>query len=196
MTFMEFLEMVENNFEIISVWVAAIVSFSAFLFPLLPEKLRNIIRNWWIKRNDKSNTDIEKIFRMSSEDIQKIYGDFYQDLKQTFTFNFFILLATATATRELTTNSLLVTFSTTSLYICLFNWKIFWNINQRSLAITTIILGLINFIFYILSWSCIKSIWFIPIWVIPMFLAISSVTILGAKSTILKKLQTDKSDKK
>ena len=100
-----------------------------------------------------------------------MYGNFYLDLKQTFTFNFFVLVATAIVERKISTDSLLVTYSTTSIYICLFNWKIFWDIGQKIISIAAIILGIFNIVLYIVKSYCGGD----TLWLVSMMLSIFSV---------------------
>lgn len=174
-----------------TIWSAAFISLLAFSLILLPEsKIQRKIKDWYIKyRTTLSREEIEKKLGFSYLDIKQMYGNFYLDLKQTFTFNFFVLVATAIVERKISTDSLLVTYSTTSIYICLFNWKIFWDIGQKIISIAAIILGIFNIVLYIVKSYCGGD----TLWLVSMMLSIFSVWLLGIKSGMIQKIKSSNS---
>ena len=174
-----------------TIWSAAFISLLAFSLILLPEsKIQRKIKDWYIKyRTTLSREEIEKKLGFSYLDIKQMYGNFYLDLKQTFTFNFFVLVATAIVERKISTDSLLVTYSTTSIYICLFNWKIFWDIGQKIIFIAAIILGIFNIVLYIVKSYCGGD----TLWLVSMMLSIFSVWLLGIKSGMIQKIKSSNS---
>ena len=174
-----------------AIWSAAFISLLAFSLILLPEsKIQRKIKDWYIKyRTTLSREEIEKKLGFSYLDIKQMYGNFYLDLKQTFTFNFFVLVATAIVERKISTDSLLVTYSTTSIYICLFNWKIFWDIGQKIISIAAIILGIFNIVLYIVKSYCGGD----TLWLVSMMLSIFSVWLLGIKSGMIQKIKSSNS---
>ena len=174
-----------------TIWFAAFISLLAFSLILLPEsKIQRKIKDWYIKyRTTLSREEIEKKLGFSYLDIKQMYGNFYLDLKQTFTFNFFVLVATAIVERKISTDSLLVTYSTTSIYICLFNWKIFWDIGQKIISIAAIILGIFNIVLYIVKSYCGGD----TLWLVSMMLSIFSVWLLGIKSGMIQKIKSSNS---
>ena len=174
-----------------TIWSAAFISLLAFSLILLPEsKIQRKVGDWYIKyRTTLSREEIEKKLGPPYLDIKQMYGNFYLDLKQTFTFNFFVLVATAIVERKISTDSLLVTYSTTSIYICLFNWKIFWDIGQKIISIAAIILGIFNIVLYIVKSYCGGD----TLWLVSMMLSIFSVWLLGIKSGMIQKIKSSNS---
>lgn len=112
-----------------TLWIMSIISLFVFSIPILPFKcIKSIFLN-------KIGNEITN---KSAEQIYKVY---HSEIKQTFTFSFAMFLSPILLGKGETMNSstLLVTYSTTAIYTCLFAFASFYRSNDQEIK-------LINFI--------------------------------------------------
>ena len=112
-----------------TLWIISIISLFVFSIPILPFKcIKSFILN-------KIGNEITN---KSAEQIYKVY---HSEIKQTFTFSFAMFISPILLGKGETMNSstLLVTYSTTAIYTCIFAFASFYKSNDQEIK-------LINFI--------------------------------------------------
>ena len=109
--------MEEFNFVNFSanLWISLFVVFLTFCIAALPKKLFNKFRNLLMKRNGICMKQVVDTSKLSEQQIEEIYDGLLLDIRQTFLFNFLILVTSSVATKSLSTDNLLASFTTTSI---------------------------------------------------------------------------------
>ena len=167
----------------ITVWITAILAFVTFCIVSLPREIFNKIRDWWINRRGISIQEVSKKSGVSEQQIEEIYGGLILDIKQTFLFNFLVLVTSSVATKSLSTDNLLAAFTTTSIYIYWFNLD-FFRKNYRLLHTISWILLIINVLILVRSWFIGGD----YLWTISFFISVSAIYVLAIKNSLAKKL--------
>lgn len=179
--------MEEFNFVNFSanLWISLFVVFLTFCIAALPKKLFNKFRNLLMKRNGICMKQVVDTSKLSEQQIEEIYDGLLLDIRQTFLFNFLILVTSSVATKSLSTDNLLASFTTTSIYIYWFNLDFF---RRNHWLLYKISWGLLIINVFILVVS-----WFIGgdyLWAISFLISVSAIQMLAFKNSLAKKIES------
>ena len=162
------LNFVNHSYSLIFFLVCACL---AFCVVLLPKRYVNKLSDHIFKKKfGKDHKQLIQEENINESIYEEYIKNFYLEIKQTFTFSLLMVLAAFLISKELTPETMLITFSTVYVYTFVFVWKDLWD-KVKGYFWLTIIGFILNCWLLYMGWAGKGEYW----WILSAIMAICTI---------------------